>query len=97
MGFDFNTRRHLSDWEDVRLAMHTYKNLYGNFLTPFSFVVPHGDMQWPQQTWGIKLGVVVSGIRTRGLHSMHHDELRAMGFDLNKMRNRQCFRKPKMT
>jgi hypothetical protein len=96
MGFDFEVRCAKYEWDAVRAALQTYKNLNGNYQAPFTFAVPHGDRQWPEETWGIKLGCLISAIRSKGRHKEHHEELRAMGFDLKKQRNRTCGKKPKI-
>jgi Helicase associated domain len=96
MGFDFDDRKNKHDWETVRLALQAHKSIHGHFQVPFLFRVPHGDRHWPEQTWGMKLGNVISNIRTKGYYPKHHDELRAMGFDLRKQRNRSCGKKPKL-
>jgi hypothetical protein len=64
-------------------------------VVPFTFIVPTGDRQWPEQTWGIKLGNIFCNIRTKNCYAERHEELRAMGFDLKKQRNRTCGKKPK--
>ncbi|KDO25907.1 hypothetical protein SPRG_08848 [Saprolegnia parasitica CBS 223.65] len=51
-------------WSTRFAALATFKDLRQNLLVPRSFVVPVGNTQWPRDTWGIKLGVLVHNIRT---------------------------------
>jgi Helicase associated domain len=93
MGFDFNDRRNIYDWEAVLLALQTYKHRNGHLMVPFSFKVPQGDIQWPEKSWGMNLGNVVSSIRTKNYYLKHHDELRTMGFEFKKLVNRTTSKK----
>ncbi len=39
-----------------------YKDLNGDLLVPAGFVVPPGDIIWPEETWDMNLGTAVSNI-----------------------------------
>jgi hypothetical protein len=80
MGFDFSDRKSRYDWESIRLALNTFKDIHGHMNVPRKYDLPRDDPRWPEQTWGIKLGNVGSVIRIRGCYKSHHDELREMGF-----------------
>jgi hypothetical protein len=69
--------------------------MYGNLNTPKHFVVPSTDdddttSDWPIETRGLKLGVILNNIRNNGSFADHHDELIEMGvnFDSRKVSNR---------
>jgi hypothetical protein len=89
IGFDFEARMTTHEWATIRLALLTFKNLNGHLQVPSLFKVPEGDPRWPEQARGMKLGYVVSHIRLKGSYSQHHEELRAMGFNFNKSRERR--------
>jgi hypothetical protein len=80
MGFDFSDRKSRYDWASIRLALRTFEDIHGHMNVPRKYDLPRDDPRWPEQTWGIKLGNVVSVIRIRGCYKAHHDELKEMGF-----------------
>lgn len=41
----------------------TYRKLYGDFMMPQKFAVPHGDLRWPRALWGLKLGYAYAKLR----------------------------------
>ncbi|KAE8961367.1 hypothetical protein PF005_g31199 [Phytophthora fragariae] len=49
-------------------ALETFHRLKGHCRVPYSFGVP-SDENWPIESWGLKLGSVVAGIRGRGYYS----------------------------
>ena len=50
-------------WEVVKKALAMHKRIYGDMTVKQSFVVPKGE-GWPEETWGMKLGVTVNAIRS---------------------------------
>ncbi|OQR84165.1 hypothetical protein ACHHYP_13794 [Achlya hypogyna] len=52
-------------WAAKILALETYAKIHGDLLVPRSFVVPTDDGAWPEDTWGLKLGLAVNNIRGR--------------------------------
>jgi hypothetical protein len=50
-------------WEVVKNALATHKQIYGNMAVKQRFVVPKGE-EWPEETWGMKLGNTVKNIRS---------------------------------
>jgi hypothetical protein len=89
IGFGFEARVTTHKWENVRLALLTFKNLNGHLQVPSKFKVPDDDPRWPEQTRGIHLGTLTSHIRLDGSYAKHHEELRTMGFNFNKFRVRR--------
>ena len=44
------------DFDLLYKSLQAYKQVHGDLLVPFRFVVPAGDGNYPQETWGAKLG-----------------------------------------
>ena len=66
-----------------KLAFVAYKDIYGDLSVPKVFVVP-SEEPWPEEAWGVKLGNIISRIRTK-THSAYvcaerMRQLKAMGF-----------------
>ncbi len=61
-------------------ALEAYKIVHGNLLVPTKFVVSEGDVRYPPETWGMKLGSNVMNIRYRGDYSKHRVKLDDLGF-----------------
>jgi Fe2+ transport system protein FeoA len=65
-------------------ALEAYKAVHGNLLMPYKFVVPEGDVRFPVETWGMKLGGNVKNIRNQGAYSEHRVKLEELGFVFKK-------------
>ena len=63
-------------------ALVNFKNLNGHMLVPTRFVVPSETIDWPVETWGLKLGSIVTKIRN-GHYANRHQELLRIGFSFN--------------
>jgi Fe2+ transport system protein FeoA len=61
-------------------ALEAYKVVHGNLFVPHNFVVPQGDVNYPVETWGMKLGINVNSIRNQGTYSDHRAKLEELGF-----------------
>jgi hypothetical protein len=64
-------------------AVKTYKRVHGipdggKVVIPVSFVVPHDSIEWPQELWGLKLGMKTSDIH-HGRYAEYRDEFDALG------------------
>jgi hypothetical protein len=67
-------------WDVVKAALLAYKADKNDLKVPKSFVVPSDDTDWPERTWGIKLGSIVNDIRGKGYYKKEHEqELQEMG------------------
>jgi hypothetical protein len=68
LGFEFDGKAAANDtrFQIVYDALVTYKNLYGDLLVPQPFVVPENSPEWPENTWGLRLGARVNAIRSQG-------------------------------
>jgi hypothetical protein len=80
LGFDIHQPAALSDpqgrWDAIYTALLHYKTLYGTADVPLHFEVPADDVQWPEQTWGLKLGQRVKAIRTQSTFVSNSPERR---------------------
>lgn len=62
-------------------TLEVYKKLYGNLDIPYRYIVPNittADI-WPEGSQAMKLGAIVSRIRTRNDFAAHRDEFEALG------------------
>ena len=59
-------------WEDAQSALTTYKELNGDMRVPKAFEVPSSG-PWGEEVWGMRLGSIVSTIRSEGTY-MHEDK-----------------------
>ena len=73
-----------SRYDNVFAALKRYKELYGDLLVPQPFFVPEGSNEWPENTWGMRLGARVNAIRSQGTfvntNPERRQELDALGF-----------------
>ncbi|EQC40004.1 hypothetical protein SDRG_02664 [Saprolegnia diclina VS20] len=69
-------------WDAKLLALETYHRRFNELHVPRDFVVPKGDASWPEETWGIRLGLAVNNIRGRPerLTLGQLDALASLGF-----------------
>jgi hypothetical protein len=51
-------------WEAAQTVLTVYKEEHGDLNVPFRFVIP-SSAPWAEETWGMKLGSIVSHIRSR--------------------------------
>lgn len=63
----------------AKTALVNFKKINGHMMVPTRFVVPSNNHNWPRDTWGLKLGGVVSKIRG-GDYSDKQEELLRIGF-----------------
>lgn len=63
-------------------ALVQYRKLHGNMLVPIYYVVPVDDKDWPEEYWGMKLGLKVHNFRTTKSKLKQHrvDLLNEVGF-----------------
>lgn len=86
-------------FQKVYVALATYKKLFGDLLVPQPFVVPKGSSEWPEETWGLRLGARVNAIRSQGTfvnnNPARKDLLDAVGFVWSPPKERRRGRKPR--
>jgi hypothetical protein len=75
-------------WEEVHAALLAYQQVHGDLEVPQAFVVP-SEAPWPEDAWGMMLGLRVNNIRHREDHVKdrpeRHAELDALGFRWNSL------------
>lgn len=64
-------------------ALRRYKEVFGDLSVPKSFVIPTSNFDWPEETWGMKLGEVVDCIKSTDDYDVYKDELVDIGFKYN--------------
>lgn len=81
----------ICDTSKIVTAVELYRTYYprrisaknGQVAIPKRFVIPLNSKAWPQETWGMKLGNLINGIRHKGYYAEHHERLRELGIDIN--------------
>jgi hypothetical protein len=75
----------------VLQSLLAYQEVHGDLQVLNAFVVP-SEAPWPQEAWGLKLGVRVNKIRSQENYVKHHPERRAeldaLGFVWDDMERR---------
>ncbi|RHZ38731.1 hypothetical protein DYB26_013531 [Aphanomyces astaci] len=69
-------------WKSNLAALETFKAIHDHLLVPSEFVVPADDPQWPVEMWGLKLGKLISRLRstTTSLPPHRLNVLNSLGF-----------------
>ena len=86
IGFDYSPQRIVYGYASLRSALLRYKEKYGDLIVSCGFIVPADDVTWPEETWGLKLGVTVSQIRGGRDYRDHRQDLESIGFNYNPQR-----------
>jgi hypothetical protein len=85
LGFNFEVKPlDIRGFDIIYSALKAYKAVHDNLLVPQKFVVPEGDVRFPSDTWGMKLGINVKSIRNRSDYSEHRVKLEELGFVYKK-------------
>jgi hypothetical protein len=84
--YDSKNKNRYCGFELIKAALQTYEDLHGDMIVPATFVVPTNDTTWPEESWGLNLGNVVSNIRLEESYVKNRADLESIGFDsiLNK-------------
>ena len=89
MGFDFYKQKELKNASHhliVNLALQSYKEKHGNVFVPKDFIIPSDNIEWPRQTWGLKLGKLNRKILFGTKYLTEKKELRYLGYDYSSQR-----------
>jgi hypothetical protein len=80
IGFQLDTKVAANDvrFDNVYNALIRYKEVYGDLLVPQPFEVPNPSADWPEGTWGLRLGARVNAIRSQGTFVKNNDERRQL-------------------
>lgn len=78
LGFQTNSKMAANDirFQNVCIALKRYKEIYGDLLVPQPFEIPADTQDWPKETWGLRLGARVNGIRSQGTFIKSNPERR---------------------
>ena len=76
MDFD---KRETGDWERVKAALDRFKELTGHVDVERLFVVPSNTAEWPEATWGMKLGLCVENIQRYNNYKKYRGYLEGLG------------------
>ncbi|CAJ1930515.1 unnamed protein product [Cylindrotheca closterium] len=69
-------------FNNVFTALKRYQEIYGDMLVPQPFTVPNRSGDWPEETWGLRLGARVNAIRSQGTFVKTNPARRQMLEDL---------------
>jgi len=69
-------------FNNVFTALKRYQDIYGDMMVPQPFTVPNNSGDWPEETWGLRLGARVNAIRSQGTFVKTNPERRQMLDDL---------------
>jgi hypothetical protein len=84
LGFVYEPLIDIRGFDVIYSALEAYKAIHSNLLVPKKFMVPHDDVNYPVETWGMKLGFSVMNIRNQGAYSEHRVKLEELGFVFKK-------------
>jgi hypothetical protein len=65
-------------FQNVFTALERYQEIYGDMLVPQPFEVPNKSEDWPEATWGLRLGARVNAIRSQGTFIKNDPQRRNM-------------------
>jgi hypothetical protein len=77
--FEIHTNPLAHGWDLIKLAFETFKALNSDRLMNQLFLVPTEDAQWPSDTWGMRLGLIVKNIKVINTYAVHREDVIAMG------------------
>lgn len=81
IGFVFSNQKKINfmgNWEIIKLALGKYKEFNGHLQIIQRFVVP-SSIEWPEITWGLKLGNFVKYVQKKNAYAEHRSTLLEMG------------------
>ena len=81
IGFDYSSQKAIYGYNLTKVALLKYKHISGkgDMRVPYNFIVPENDEKWPEETWGMNLGVLVNNIKG-GNYADKRDDLLQIGF-----------------
>ena len=63
------------EFDRVKQAMLKFKEINGPVLVIQRFVIPADNLEWPEELWGMKLGIVIKNIKYGNAYKDKLDEL----------------------
>ena len=58
MGFDYDSQ--VREFEEVKVALLAYKEIYGDLLVPTEYIVPTNDTSYSEEVRGMRLGCIAT-------------------------------------
>jgi hypothetical protein len=71
----------ISNYDRIVEALVHHLKLFGDMRVPKSFNVKTGNMDWPESTWGLKLGKITDNIRAGKTFIAKRKHLESIGFE----------------
>jgi hypothetical protein len=78
LGFCYESKSDLQ-FKRVYAALEAFKAKHGNLFIGKNFTVMEGDVNYPPETWGLKLGQVIRKIRKEDMFSKYRTKLEELG------------------
>jgi hypothetical protein len=70
--------------DNLILALEAYRKKYKNLNVPKTFIVPSDTPDFPQDTWGMKLGLKTGNLIYRGDYERHRSRFEELGIVIEK-------------
>lgn len=67
------------EFDRVKQAMLKFMEINGPVLVIQRFVIPSDNLEWPEELWGMKLGIVIKNIKYGNAYKDKLDELISLG------------------
>ena len=80
-GFSYDVQR--PRYRTFRNALLCYQEKHGDMSVPKDFVIPSSTSNWPEELWGLNLGVIANAARDGAFRSNRND-LISIGFLVKK-------------
>eukprot|EP00548_Thalassiothrix_antarctica_P017467 CAMPEP_0194179790 /NCGR_PEP_ID=MMETSP0154-20130528/13185_1 /TAXON_ID=1049557 /ORGANISM="Thalassiothrix antarctica, Strain L6-D1" /LENGTH=921 /DNA_ID=CAMNT_0038895271 /DNA_START=318 /DNA_END=3083 /DNA_ORIENTATION=+ len=80
LGIQFDGLNEMNNarFQKVFNALKKYLEINGDLLVPQPYIVPEDSPEWPQETWGLRLGARVNAIRCQGTFVNTNPERRVL-------------------
>ncbi len=79
LGFDLNPQNLHFKFDVIYAAILSFINVHNHSEIAYSFAVPHDDVRYPEEAWGMKLGKIVYSMRYLGRFKAHRKSLAEVG------------------
>jgi hypothetical protein len=66
-------------------TLKSFKEVNGHLNIPKSYVIPHGSVIYPKESWGMKIGLKTSNFIYRGDYPTYKDKIEEIGLSSVKM------------
>ena len=89
LGFDYGSQKAIYGYNLAKMALLKYKQTSesGDMRVPYNFVIPKNDDSWPEEMWGMDLGLLVNNIK-KGNYADKREDLLDMGFSYDPFQSK---------